>query len=487
MGGAACEISDATTDVLLEMAWFQPVGDRPHLAAGSACAPRRRPASRRAATPRSSTWPRPASASWPPTSAAPRSRPATVDGRASCPTAAAGAGAHGPGQPLLGTDLAPAAHPRRCSSPIGFACTSAASASDHDVIVPPWRYDSATEIDVVEEVARHAATSDIPRRDAHRGPRRPAHPRPAATAARCAACCAASAWPRCMPLPFLAPATSSAAGLDPVGIDADEPAGRRGVGAAHSLLPGLVRRPSPTTPPAGQTGVRLFEIGHVFLPPPDGQLLPDEREHLAVVLAGPEAPAAVEVWQVLADLLAGSSARRSRNAERPACTRPAARLVVVDGERSASVGEVDPAVLGPPRHRRAGRLGSRSTSARCSPVPAAPTPTGRSAGSRRATSTWPSRCPTTVSASDVERTLAGGRPAGVVGAPVRRLPRRSSRRAGRRSLAFAVRLQATDRTLTDAEVADARRPSSTRSSRSTAPPSRAERGRRPVRSAIPIA
>ncbi len=32
MGGASCEIAARTTDVLLEMAWFQPMADQPHLA-----------------------------------------------------------------------------------------------------------------------------------------------------------------------------------------------------------------------------------------------------------------------------------------------------------------------------------------------------------------------------------------------------------------------------------------------------------------------
>ena len=34
--------------------------------------------------------------------------------------------------------------------------------------------------------------------------------------------------------------------------------------------------------------VRFFEIDHVFLPSPEGELLPDEREFLAVAIAGEE-------------------------------------------------------------------------------------------------------------------------------------------------------------------------------------------------------
>src|SRR5690606_3403890 len=69
-----------------------------------------------------------------------------------------------------------------------------------------------------------------------------------------------------------------------------------------ALLPGLVAAVAHNHA-RRQLGVGLWEIGHVFLTPPEGQVLPDEREHLGVVLAGREAPAAVEVWQVLAEQL----------------------------------------------------------------------------------------------------------------------------------------------------------------------------------------
>ena len=50
MGGEETEIGEATTTVLLEAANFEPLGDLPHLASGSACAPRARTAGRRAST-----------------------------------------------------------------------------------------------------------------------------------------------------------------------------------------------------------------------------------------------------------------------------------------------------------------------------------------------------------------------------------------------------------------------------------------------------
>jgi phenylalanyl-tRNA synthetase beta chain len=52
-----------------------------------------------------------------------------------------------------------------------------------------------------------------------------------------------------------------------------------------SLLPGLLRAAA-FNAAQGLTDVGLFEVGHVFLPPPAGQTLPDEREHLGVILTG---------------------------------------------------------------------------------------------------------------------------------------------------------------------------------------------------------
>ena len=88
-----------------------------------------------------------------------------------------------------------------------------------------------------------------------------------------------------------------------------------------SLLPGLLKTIAYNESHRNM-GVELFEIGHVFRRPPEPQPLPDEREHLAVAIAGSEAPAAVEAWEALADRARGArpgaaSPRRSR-----ACTPP---------------------------------------------------------------------------------------------------------------------------------------------------------------------
>ena len=150
MGGASSEISDSTTDVLVEMAWFQPMtiakssrrlGVRSEASARfeKGCDPEiielaharfielLGPAVQRVAT---GTVDVTGELPVPPTV---RVRTARVNG-------------------ILGTEI-DAAEIRELLEPIGFHATPAGD--DNDVSIPSWRLDSATEIDVIEEVGRH--------------------------------------------------------------------------------------------------------------------------------------------------------------------------------------------------------------------------------------------------------------------------------------------------------------------------------------------
>ena len=247
----------------------------------------------------------------------------------------------------------------------------------------------------IEEVARHHGYSRIARpcrRSAHAGA---AHRRPAATAARSASVLVGSGLAEAMPLPFLAPGDLERCGLPDDGIDAHQPARwPRSRCCARRCCPGC-SRPSPTTPPTATPASRLFEIGHVFRPAASpAQTLPDEREQLGVALAGArrDRPRSRR---------GASLADGARPAEAPARSRDDAspglhptRRRRLRGRRATAVGvvgEVDPAVLDGLRHRRAGRLARgrpRRAARRC---PTAGPRTGRSAATRRATSTWPSR------------------------------------------------------------------------------------------------
>jgi phenylalanyl-tRNA synthetase beta chain len=447
MGGADCEIGPDTTDVLLELAWFDPT---------SISRSSRRLGLRSEASARFEKGADPAGLDL----AADRfcelaeaicgavAVPVQVDVRGRLPerppvrvrTARVNA--------ILGTDLAPA-RIAELLGPIGFTAT--AVGDDHDVEVPTWRFDSATEIDVIEEVARHHGYRHIPDREL-------TEPRSGALtgrqrerrAVRRLLCGLGLA--EVQPLPFLAPGQLAAAGLDPDGIELVNPLVAEESVLRTALLPGMVAAVAHNHA-RRQLGVGLWEIGHVFLPPPADQVLPDEREHLAVVLAGREAPAAVEVWQVLAEQLRLSSPT-VENAELPGLHPTRGARVLVDGAPFGIVGEIDPAVLD--RHHVGERVAYLEVDL------GALAAAERRSVAYRQISKFPSsdidlafEVPDEVSALAVERTLAEADPL-VWSARLFDVYRGAPVAPGRRSLALAIRLQALDRTLTDAEVATVR-------------------------------
>src|SRR3546814_1243681 len=69
---------------------------------------------------------------------------------------------------LLGSEISPE-RMAELLDPIGFTTTPAGD--ELEVQIPSWRYDSATEIDVIEEVARHhgydALGKTLPRSEEH--------------------------------------------------------------------------------------------------------------------------------------------------------------------------------------------------------------------------------------------------------------------------------------------------------------------------------
>ncbi|MCU1351121.1 MAG: phenylalanyl-tRNA synthetase beta subunit, partial [Acidimicrobiales bacterium] len=180
---------------------------------------------------------------------------------------------------------------------------------------------------------------------------------------------------------------------------------------------------------------------------------PDEREHLAVLLAGRAAPAAVEVWQVLAELLALPSPSVA-NAELPGLHPTRGAHATVDGRVVGSVGEIDPAVL--ERHD----IGERVAWLEIDLGVLLDGP--RRDRAYRQISRFPSsdidlafEVDEGVSAVDVERTLARAHEL-VWSVRLFDVYRGAPVPEGRRSLAYAVRLQAVDHTLTDTEVGAAR-------------------------------
>lgn len=169
-----------------------------------------------------------------------------------------------------------------------------------DCTVPPHRLDLAREIDLIEEVIRTKGLDHLPAHDRVTIEVRP--PQPAENARRIVThTLAALGFYETVTFSFVAPDIAryfAVPGIETVGVDpahrAHEPTLR------PSVLPGLlacrkVNQDARVQPPGG---VRLFELAAVFgqMPPPRNapHAAPDtvERRHLALILDAPNGPAA---------------------------------------------------------------------------------------------------------------------------------------------------------------------------------------------------
>ena len=446
MGGATSEIDATTTDVLLEMAWFHPIGivksSRRHKLRSEASARFEKGAD-------------------PEVVDLAMRRFAELLG-ASLEDGAAVAGGALPARPpvlvrparvakLLGTDLG-RERIAELLNPIGFRST--AKGDDLEVRIPSWRYDSSTEIDVIEEVARHHGYTSFGR----------TLPRAAATGAlsprqrdrrRLRATLIGRGISEAMPMPFLAPGELTRCGLPDDGITIANPLVAEQSVLRTSLLPGLVGAVAHNWAHRNH-GVRLFEIGHTFNRAADPTAeLPDEREVLGAVLAGLDASDAVSLWHVVAEVL-GFETVRIENAERPGLhpTR-AARLMLGDLAVGA-LGEVDPGVLD--AHGIGERLAYLEVDLDTLLAEA------HGGATYRAFSLFPS------SDIDLAFEVADEVPAASVEDVIRAaggellwsvrlfdVYRGTGVTDGHRSLAYALRFQAADRTLTEADVAQVRK------------------------------
>ncbi|HMJ75532.1 MAG TPA: phenylalanine--tRNA ligase subunit beta [Iamia sp.] len=458
MGGESAEISETTIDVALEMAWFLPravgttarrLGLRTEAAARF----------ERGCDPEGIDGAAARFAQLATEICGTTLAPGSVDGRGDLPSRDPIRVRTSRINQVLGTSLG-RDDVTVLLDPIGFTSTPADADGDLDVTIPSWRYDSEAEIDVVEEVARHHGYARIPRREL--AVSLPGHLTPVQRRRReVRRLLAGRGLTEVMPLPFLAPGALAACGFPPDGI-----ALRNSLIAEESilrttLLPGLVQAVATNTA-RRSLGVRLFEIGHVFLPrstsvPVEGHgrpdLLPDEREHLGVALTGEEAPEAVRLaLAVLAKL--GLDDVTVANAEHPGLHPTRAASVLVGGDIVGRAGEIDPGVLA--AHGIDERVAwveldlGRLLAAVPGEAPYRPV------------SRFPSsdvdlafEVPADVSAGIVEATLAGASDL-VWSVDLFDTYRGSGVADGSRSLAYRVRFVSHERTLTDAEVGAAR-------------------------------
>lgn len=454
MGGASTEISETTGTVLLEAAWWNP----PDIARTS-----RRLGLRSEASARFEAGVDPEVAPW----ALERFAELAAPGGVTLAPGLVQAQGHLSPRPtvrvrtgrvnaILGAELSPA-EIRSCLEPIGFGVAPAASEAraapgeTWDVTVPSWRPDSSTEIDVIEEVGRlwgYSRIAPTVSKSPHPGGLTPLQ----RGRRRVYEVLAGFGLTEAMPLPFLAPGDLERCGLPPEGITVTNPLVAEESVMRTSLRPGLLKAVAYNAA-RRQPGVSLFEVGRVHAP--GGGELPVEADHLAAALAGREATAAAALWERLrrAMPLAPTEVRN----EAAAGMHPTRSAVLVaGGETVGLLGEIDPAVT------EAFDIAERVAWLECD--------LGRLLESHMDSPAYrrPSRFPS--SDVDLAFVIDDAAPAATVEAALRRgagdslvslslfdVFRDADRLgAGRRSVAWRLRLQAADRTLTDAEVGEIR-------------------------------
>jgi len=197
----------------------------------------------------------------------------------------------------------------------------------------------------------------------------------------------------------------------------------------------------------------LYEIGHVY-PPSDGEL-PAEYEALTVVLAGEEAPAAVAVWRELVNTLgAGARVDQSRA---PAGLHPTRAATLQAGkEPLGAVGEVAADVLAAfDVHERVAILELDLDQL----LGREPKPTQWKATSRQPSSDLDLAfaLPNDIPAEKLDKAIRQAAGKLLVDMSLFDVYRGAGVADGSRSLAYRLRLQAIDRSLTDADIADVRR------------------------------
>jgi phenylalanyl-tRNA synthetase beta chain len=447
MGGEHTEIGDFTSTVALEFAWFEPLG----IAASVTRTGLRSDASAR--------WERGVDAYGIDTSIA---RFVELLGQ-TCPQLVVHAGAVdaraeslppesrstslrlSQAKRIIGVDLA-SDDVAGLLDPIGFTVTG----EDPEALtvdLPSWRPDAIEEIDVIEEVARHYGYDNVPKRV----PLSPLHGHLSAAQQRrrrVREVLLGLGISEVMPSPFLSDDDLRRAGFDGAVLRVTNPLVADEDALRPSLRPGLLRAVA-FNEAHRRPGVALFEIGHVYKPGP-GEL-PMEREMLGVVLAGAEAPKAVAVWREIAAVL-GVGARIDQQRVPPGLHPTRSATLVAGRDAIGAVGEVAPGVL------EAYGVDERVAILELdlSVVLAAEDKPAR----WKATSRHPSSdldlafaLEEEIPAEKLEKAIRQGAGSLLAGLELFDVYRGTGLADGTRSLAYRLRLQAPDRTLTDTDTA----------------------------------
>jgi phenylalanyl-tRNA synthetase beta chain len=448
MGGASTEIDGGTTDVLLEMAWWQPMA-----IARSA----KRLGLRSEASARFERGTDPAVIEL----AGRRFAELLLAEQGELVAGLVEARGDLPDPPvvevrptrvngLLGTDLTNDQIVGYLD-PIGFAAKRDEGSGGLRVTVPTFRPDTVTETDIIEEVARHHGYGAIPRtfpsitRAGGLSPRQ-------ADRRLLRQVLVGLGIDEALPMPFLEPGELAPLDDQPPMVTITNPLAAEESALRASLQPGLLKVLGYNASHRN-LGVRLFEVGRVFRASSD-QVLPREPEHLAVVLSGADPREAVGVWEVLVDALAIDDAS-IRQTSVPGLHPSRSAEVRVGDSVIGSVGEIDPDVttqLGLPERVAWLDLDLDHLLA---------LPHGRR--TYRPVSRYPSsdldlafEVADEVPAARVEATIRDAAGELLVALDLFDVFRGPALPEGTRSLAYRLRLQASDRTLTDDEVASVR-------------------------------
>ncbi|MEO8266436.1 MAG: phenylalanine--tRNA ligase subunit beta [Ilumatobacteraceae bacterium] len=447
MGGLDSEISDTTTTIALEIAWFEPIG----LAKSAGRLGLRSEASVRFDR-----------------GVDPMGMPVAIARfvellRQTCPDLLVHAGmvdaqsAHLPVAPvidvriakvnaLLGTSLS-SGQICQLISGLGFRADGAETLT---VVVPSWRPDCTAEVDIIEEVARQYGYGNVGKtvpKSAMHGRLSPVQAR----RRRLRDMLLGLGIDEAMPNPFLADDDLVRAGLAGPAVRIVNSLVAEESVLRTSLRPGLLKgvafNESHRRPDAS-----LFEIGHAY-PPGEGEL-PAEYEELAIVLAGRDAMAAMAVWREIAAAM-GFGARVDQS-NPPAGMHPTRSATLSVGRDVIGVvGEVHPDVLdayGVDERVALLELNLSVLLANDAKV-AAWKPTSRfpSSDLDLAFAT-----PHSVIAEKVEKAIKQAAGALLVDVALFDVYRGPGLPADTRSLAYRLRLQALDHTLSDTELTEVR-------------------------------
>ena len=349
---------------------------------------------------------------------------------------------------ILGVNL-DRVHVAALLEPIGFAVSG--KGDELRVEIPSWRPDCAVEIDVIEEIARHYGYDELGKLV----PKSPVYGRLTGAQLRRRTLrdvVLGLGLSETMPNPFLAPGD-----LESVGLKSQDALRLANPLVAEesilrtSLRPGMLK-----TIVYNQShrveGIRIFELGHVY-PQGEGEL-PDEFESLCLMASGEDASAAVRWWTEISsalDIGAQLDQARAPLGYHPSRSATLSRGKILIG----AVGEIDPRVLDLLGVQ--GRVACLELNASmiCGESPRVPV--------AKSVSRFPSAdfdlaflAGAETTAASISRALKQATGSALDGLQIFDVYRGADLPSGSRSIGFRIRLRASDRTLTDDEVAEIR-------------------------------